>query len=74
MNADESRDKRISQLTILGIIFLVVGLLIAVLDLFNVNYDYMAGNEMGIVKDLAYIGLAVAIEFFGVGLIILGKK
>jgi hypothetical protein len=74
MNGDESRYKRVSPLTILGIIFLVIGLLIAVFYIYNVNYDYVAGNEMGIVNDLAYIGLAMAIELFGTGLIILGKK
>jgi hypothetical protein len=74
MNADESRGKRISRLTILGIIFLVIGLLIAVLYIYNINYDYGAGNEMGMVNDLAYIGLAIAIELFGIGLIILDKK
>jgi len=74
MTTNESRGKSVSLITILGIVVLVIGLGIAVVYGSYVYNDFGYGGEVYVMRDIAYIGLAMAIEFFGIGLIILGKN
>jgi uncharacterized membrane protein len=73
MKADDSRDKRISPAKILGIIILVIGLLVAVWQTFSVSNEVSFGEQSSLLGDLCWIAVGMAIELFGIGLIIVGK-
>lgn len=74
MKTDDSGDKSPTKLTIVGIIVLILGLLIAIAMLRSISYDYSVYDQYGLLSDLSYLVIAVVIELFGIGLIIVGKK
>ncbi len=57
----------------LGVAFLVWGVFIAVEYTFRMNSDRGWGEGL-LLYDLGFIGLGVAIELLGLGLIVLGRK
>ncbi len=59
---------------ILSVIILVIGLLVPVWQTFKINNDAHFGVQADLLADLCWIAVGMAIEFFGVGLIILGER
>jgi hypothetical protein len=74
MKTDDNRDKELTQLTIVGIIILIIGLLIALVMLRSISYDYNSVDQYGLLRDLSYVVFAGVIELFGIGLIIVSRK
>ena len=57
-----------------GIILLLVGLLIAVGQFFFIGNEVNNLDQVGLLASLCYIAVGMAIEFCGIGLIILGNR
>jgi hypothetical protein len=74
MKADDWRDKRISSARILGIIILVIGLLVAFWQTFNISNQVYFGEQPRLLGDLCWIAVGMAIELFGIGLIIVDNR
>jgi hypothetical protein len=74
MKADDSRDEIARKLRILGLIILVIGLLVAVGQILNIEYDINGGYLDNLIGPLSWVAVGMAIEFFGIGLIIFGNR
>jgi hypothetical protein len=74
MKADDSKGERVSPASFLGIIILVIGLLVAVGQFFSIGNEVNDLNQTGLLASLCYIAVGMAIEFFGIGLIIVGNR
>jgi len=61
-----------TALLIIGSAFLVFGLFVSTNCAFRLNSDRNWGESL-LLYDLGFIGLGLSIEFFGLGLILLGK-
>ena len=72
--ANGKRNDTALGLRILGIIILVIGLLLPVWQTFKINNDAHFGVSTDLLADLCWIAVGMAIEFFGVGLIILADR
>lgn len=57
----------------LGVVFLVFGLFIVLNYTFRMNVDRDWGISM-LTYDLGFIGMGIAIELLGLGLVMLGRK
>ena len=68
--AGGNREEIARALRILGVIILVIGLLV---PLWQARALYL-GEQSDLLGDLCWIVVGMAIEFFGVGLIILSDK
>jgi uncharacterized membrane protein len=73
IKAKDSKDKRISPIRILGITVLVIGLLVAVWQALDISNEVYFGDQSSLLGDLCWIAVGMAIEFFGIGLIIVGN-
>jgi len=74
MKADDNRDERARALRILGIIVLVIGLLVAVGQTFGISDGIYWANQAGLLGNLCWIAIGMALEIFGIGLIIVGNR
>jgi len=74
MKADDSRDRTAHTLRILGLIILVIGLLTVVWQIPNIMYDINGEYLNDLIEPLSWIVIGIAIEFFGIGLIIFGNR
>ena len=80
MNVDNSGNETLSStmgfgtVQILGIVFLIVGLLIAVAQTRSIVYNQSAYDQTALLGDLCWIAVGIAIELLGIGLIALGKR
>ncbi len=61
-------------LKIFGIIVLVIGLLVAVGQFFSIGDEVNNENQTRLLASLCYIAVGMAIEFFGIGLIIVDNR
>lgn len=69
----DARSREIARaLRISGIIILVIGLLVAVGQTFNIISEFYYETEL--LGSLCWIAVGMAIEFFGIGLIIVSKE
>ncbi len=69
-----SSSKQIKQLLlVLGFVFLVFGLFVAVNYAFRLNSD-IGWGEKYLLYDLGFIALGIVFELLGLGLIMLGKE
>lgn len=74
MKAYDSKGERVSPARFLGIIILVIGLLVAVGQFFSIGDEVNTNDQIGLLGSLCYIAVGMAIEFFGIGLIIVGNR
>ena len=74
MNADNNGDKTARALTILGVIIFIIGLLVPVWQTIKITNDAHFVVQANVLVDLGWIAVGMAIEFFGVGLIILSDR
>jgi len=74
MKDDSWKDEGFSPAGILGIVLLVIGLLIAVGQFFFIGNEINNLDQVGLLACLCYIAVGMAIEFFGIGLIIVGNR
>jgi len=74
MKADGWKSEGFSAATILGIIFLVIGLLIVVGQFFFIGNEVNDLDQVGLLASLCYIAVGMAIEFCGIGQIIVGNR
>jgi uncharacterized Tic20 family protein len=79
MNVDDSKSETSANgfgtiIQILGIIILGFGLLLAVTQTSFISNQAYFGDQSDLFGDLCWIAAGMAIELFGIGLIILGKR
>jgi hypothetical protein len=72
--ANDNGSETARALRILGVIILIIGLLVPVWQTFKINNDARFGVSTDLLADLCWIAVGMAIEFFGVGLIILADR
>jgi hypothetical protein len=72
--ADDNRDEIARTLRIFGVIILVIGLLVPVWQTLSINNDAHFSVKADLLADVGWIAVGMAIEFFGVGLIILSDR
>jgi hypothetical protein len=78
MKTDDSEDGWISLARIgalaLGIIVLVIGVLVAFLQIGNISNAAYYGEQTSLLGDLCWVSVGMAVELFGIGLIIFGNR
>jgi hypothetical protein len=74
MQADDSKNKRISPAKIMGIIILVIGLLVAVLQSVSINNRVFWNDQSDLLGILCWTAVGMAIELFGIGLIMADNR
>ena len=74
MKANDSIDRGAHTLRILGLIILVIGLLTVVWQIPNIMHDINGDYLNDLIEPLCWIVIGIAIEFFGIGLIIFGNR
>ena len=68
------KDEGFSPVCILGIVLLVIGLLIAVGQFLFIGNEVNNLDQVELLASLCYIAMGMAVEFFGIGLIIHGSR
>ena len=74
MKADDNRDETARALRNLAIIILVIGLVVAIGQTLWISKEVSFNQQSDLLGNLCWIGVGMAIEFFGIGLIIVGNR
>ena len=74
MKADEGIDETARTLRILGLVILFIGLSVAVVQAPTIWYDIHGNYLDNLIGPLSWVAVGMAIELFGMGLIIFGNR
>ena len=74
MKADDNRDETARALRNLAIIILVIGLVVAIGQTLWISKEVSFNQQSDLLGNLCWIAVGMAIELFGIGLIIIGNR